>query len=216
METPDFETEHAVRWASAVRRHIEAYAPHGGEVELLDQGARCRVVLWRNEARTRAFAREISAGDIVDWGEHFVGELFGLLHKSIFGQGWHVALPKEALAAKPKHEEVIPEAEIAVVMAPVSIQDAHPTGPLPQAVDASTIAVIFSQFTRLSSWPKEARLELIDGGMTVAFLVEGDEHHRYRQLVGAQTFLEQQLATITRFLTRYQARLASDTDLGLG
>jgi|GEM_PF-6230722 hypothetical protein len=217
MDESQIETEHAIRWAGAVRKHIDAHAPYGGEVEVLEDGARCRVVLWRNEAKTRAFDRDISARDIAHWGEHFVGELFGLLHKSIFGQGWHVALPKQTPTAKPRRRaRVEPEEPAAAIMAPVSIEDAHPTTQLSEPVSIEEITLAFDQFTTSSSWPPEARLEVIDEGTTVAFLVEGDDLHRFRQRVDVSTFMEQQVATVSRFLTRYQERKASNTDIGLG
>lgn len=217
MDESQVETEHAVRWAGAVRKHIDIHAPYGGEVELLDNGARCRVVLWRNEARTRAFDREINARDIAVWGEHFVGELFGLLHRSIFGQGWHVALPKQAPVAKQKKRAPQePEQPAAAIMAPVSIEDAHPTTQIGEPLDPNEVKIAFYQFTSSSSWPPEARLELADEGTTVAFLIEGDDTNRFRQRVDVSTFMEQQVATVSRFLTRYQERKASNTNIGLG
>lgn len=209
--------EHMARWASAVRRHIDKHAPFGGEVELVQKGTAARVTLWRNEARTRAFTRDMLAGDILDWGEHFIGELFGLLHKSIFAQGWHVSLPEKAPTHRAHKEEVVLKKDDspAVVMAPIKLENEHPTTPLPSPINPRAIEATFLYYVALSSWPEEARLSLIDDGRLIEFSIEGDEAGRYRHTVSAQAFVEQELATITRFLSRYEARKKSDTKLGL-
>lgn len=43
-------------------------------------------------------------------------------------------------------------------------------------------------------------------GRLIEFSIEGDEARRYRHTVSAQAFVEQEIATITRFASRYEAR----------
>lgn len=52
----------------------------------------------------------------------------------------------------------------------------------------------------------EARFTLIDDGKLIEFSIDGDITQRFRQTVSAQVFLDQQLTTITRFLSRYGER----------